>query len=127
MDALSSAAAMKVNRNLQLTLMASSQYRLLAGRIGRGYDQAKSRHRFRDFVEAKAKAKAKVRISESEIVVQFQNHAHDSNDKNYHIYVIIRTFLPRIPFANREGKTRQYFAFRVFGCSRRRENGWRIS
>ncbi len=37
MDALSSAVAMKVNCDLQLTLMASSLYRLLAGRIGRGY------------------------------------------------------------------------------------------
>ncbi|MGZ3396248.1 MAG: transposase, partial [Isosphaeraceae bacterium] len=36
MDALSSAVAMKVNCDLQLTLMASSLYRLLAGRIGRG-------------------------------------------------------------------------------------------
>jgi uncharacterized membrane-anchored protein YjiN (DUF445 family) len=36
MDALSSAVAMKVNCNLQLTLMASSLYRLLAIRISRG-------------------------------------------------------------------------------------------
>ena len=34
MDALSSAVAMKVNCDLQLTLMASSLYRLLAVRIG---------------------------------------------------------------------------------------------
>ena len=52
MDALSSAVAMKVDCDLQLTLMASSLYRLLAGRIGRGYEQAKSRHLFRDFVDA---------------------------------------------------------------------------
>ena len=54
MDALSSAVAMKVNCDLQLTLMASSLYRLLAGRIGHGYEQAKSRHLFRDFVDATA-------------------------------------------------------------------------
>ena len=36
MDALSSAVAMKVDCDLQLTLMASSLYRLLAARIGRG-------------------------------------------------------------------------------------------
>ena len=45
---------MKVNCDLQLTLMASSLYRLLAGRIGRGYEHAKSRHLFRDFVDATA-------------------------------------------------------------------------
>jgi len=73
MDALSSAVAMKVNCDLQLTLMASSLYRLLAGRIGRGYEQAESRHLFRDFVEATAK----VRIAESEIVVCYQKRAHN--------------------------------------------------
>ena len=40
MDALSSAVALKVNCDLQLTLMASSLYRLLGCRIGRGYEQA---------------------------------------------------------------------------------------
>lgn len=36
-DALASAVAMKVNCDLQLTLMASSLYRLLGARIGNGY------------------------------------------------------------------------------------------
>ena len=54
MDALSSAVAMKVNCDLQLTLMASSLYRLLAVRVGNGYETAKSRHLFRDFVDASA-------------------------------------------------------------------------
>jgi hypothetical protein len=73
MDALSSAVAMKVDCDLQLTLMASSLYRLLAGRIGRGYEQAKSRHLFRDFVDATAH----VTIRESEIIVRYQNRAHN--------------------------------------------------
>ena len=73
MDALSSAVAMKVNCDLQLTLMASSLYRLLAGRIGRGYEHAKSRHLFRDFVDATAE----VTITESEIVVRYQKRAHN--------------------------------------------------
>jgi len=72
MDALSSAVAMKVDCDLQLTLMASSLYRLLAGRIGRGYEHAKSRHLFRDFVDATAH----VTIRESEIIVRYQNRAH---------------------------------------------------
>ena len=73
MDALSSAVAMKVNCDLQLTLMASSLYRLLAGRIGRGYERAESRHLFRDFVNATAR----VRITESEIVVGYHKRAHN--------------------------------------------------
>ncbi|MDH7514211.1 MAG: hypothetical protein QHH14_14815 [Clostridiales bacterium] len=73
MDALSSAVAMKVNCDLQLTLMASSLYRLLGTEIGRGYQTATSRHLFRDFVEATAQ----VQILEKEIVVQFQKRAHN--------------------------------------------------
>lgn len=73
MDALSSAVAMKVNCDLQLTLMASSLYRLLAQRIGNGYETAKSRHLFRDFIDASAH----VMITEREVVVRFQKRAHN--------------------------------------------------
>lgn len=73
MDALSSAVAMKVNCDLQLTLMASSLYRLLGMEIGQGYQTATSRHLFRDFVEATAQ----VQIFDKDIVVQFQKRAHN--------------------------------------------------
>jgi hypothetical protein len=73
MDALSSVVAMKVNCDLQLTLMASSLYRLLGMEIGQGYQTANSRHLFRDFIEATAQ----VQILEKEIVVQFQKRAHN--------------------------------------------------
>jgi hypothetical protein len=73
MDALSSAVAMKVNCDLQLTLMASSLDRLLACRIGRGYEQAKSRHLFRDFVDATAA----VTITGTEIQVRYHKRAHN--------------------------------------------------
>jgi hypothetical protein len=73
MDALSSAVALKINCDLQLTLMASSQYRLLAVRIGHGYEVAKSRHLFRDLIDASAE----VSITEDEIVVRFQKRAHN--------------------------------------------------
>jgi Transposase DDE domain len=73
MDALSSVVAMKVNCDLQLTLMASSLYRLLGTEIGQGYQTATSRHLFRDFVEATAQ----VHILETEVVVQFQKRAHN--------------------------------------------------
>jgi hypothetical protein len=73
MDALSSAVAMKVNCDLQLTLMASSLYRLLGARIGKGYERAKSSHIFRDFVHANAQ----ISIDTGEILVRFQKRAHN--------------------------------------------------
>ena len=73
MDALSSAIAMKVNCDLQLTLMGSSLYRLFAAEVGKGYESAKSAHIFRDFIDASAN----VMITEREIVVRFQKRAHN--------------------------------------------------
>jgi len=73
LDALSSAVALKVNCDLLLTLMASSLYRLLGQRVGHGYETAKSRHLFRDFVNATAT----VRVTEEEIQVRFQRRAHN--------------------------------------------------
>jgi len=73
MDALSSAVAMKVNCDLQLTLMASSLYKLLGQQIQEGYEKAKSRHIFRDFVDATAL----VDIGPGDITVQFQKRAHN--------------------------------------------------
>lgn len=73
MDALSSAVAMKVNFDLQLTLMASSLYRLLGAKIGNGYENAKSRHIFRDLIDATGK----INITENEIIVHFQKRAHN--------------------------------------------------
>jgi hypothetical protein len=73
MDALSSAVAMKVNLDVQLTLMASSLYRLLGSKLGKGYQKAKSRQIFRDFIDATATLK----ISKDEILVRFQKRAHN--------------------------------------------------
>jgi hypothetical protein len=73
MDALSSAVAMKINCDLQLTLMASSLYRLLGAKIGNGYQRAESRHLFRDLVNATAS----VAITDQEIHVRFQKRAHN--------------------------------------------------
>jgi len=73
MDALSSAVAMKVSCDLQLTLMASSLYRLLGERIGNGYATARSQHIFRDFINAVAH----VTIGERQITVRFQKRAHN--------------------------------------------------
>ena len=67
MDALSSAVAMKVNCDLQLTLMASSLYRLLGARIGNGYGHAKSAYLLRHFVNASAQ----ITLTDSDVRVQF--------------------------------------------------------
>lgn len=73
MDALSSAVAMKITCDLQLTLMASSLYRLLGAQIGRGYEEAKGRHIFRDFIDAVGL----ITLTDNEIIVQYQKRAHN--------------------------------------------------
>ena len=72
-DALSSAVALKVNCDIQLTLMASGLYRHLGQRLGNGYEVAKSRHLFQDFIDATAL----IAIDEKTICVQFQKRAHN--------------------------------------------------
>jgi hypothetical protein len=73
MDALSSAVAMKVNCDVQLTLVASSLYRLLGQRVGNGYETAKSRHIFRDLVNGSAH----VYIEADSITVRLHRRAHN--------------------------------------------------
>src|SRR5574341_824570 len=73
MDALSSSVALKVDCDLQLTLMASSLYRLFGAQIANGYETAKSRHIFRDFIDATAQ----ISISRDEVLVKFQRRAHN--------------------------------------------------
>ena len=73
MDALSSAVPMKVDCDLQLTLMGSSLYRLFGNELGQGYERAKSRTLFRDFIDAHAT----VDIGQREVTVRFQKRAHN--------------------------------------------------
>ena len=72
-DALSSAVALKINCDLQLTLMGSSLYRMLGARIGGAYASAESRHLFRDFIEASAR----VCIGPKTVEVHFGKRAHN--------------------------------------------------
>jgi hypothetical protein len=72
-DALSSSVPMKVDCDLQLTLMASSLYRLFGQQIGQGYESAKSQTLFRDFINATAT----VDMAEDLILVRFQKRAHN--------------------------------------------------
>lgn len=73
MDALSSSVPMKTDCDLQLTLMASSLYRLFGEKIGNGYETAKSRHIFQNFIEATAT----IHINENKVIVKFQKRAHN--------------------------------------------------
>src|SRR5215470_1819926 len=73
MDALSSAVAMKITCDLQLTLMASSLYRLLGAQVGRGYEEAKGRHIFRDFIDAVGL----ITLTDHELIVRYQKRAHN--------------------------------------------------
>lgn len=73
MDALSSAVPMKVDCDLQLTLMGSTLYRLLGSKVGKGYEVARASHIFRDFVDATAH----ISLTHKDIVVRFQKRAHN--------------------------------------------------
>jgi transposase len=73
MDALSSTVALKVNFDLTATVLASTLYRLLASRIGNGYQTAKFARIFRDFISATAH----IDIDETRITVRFQKRAHN--------------------------------------------------
>lgn len=73
LDALSSAVALKVNCDVQLTLLASSLYRYLGQRIGEGYETAKSRHLFGDFIDATAT----LVIDQKTVLVRYQKRAHN--------------------------------------------------
>ena len=73
MDSLSSAVALKVNCDVQLTLMASSLYRHFGERIGHGYETAKSMHLFSHFINATAT----IEIDEQRIWIRYQKRAHN--------------------------------------------------
>ena len=73
LDALSSAVPLKIEIDLQLTLMASSLYRLLARRIARDMETAKPRALFEKLV----RTRASIRIRDDYIVVTLPRRAHN--------------------------------------------------
>ena len=73
MDALSAAVPMRIDLDVQLTLMASSLYRILGIRVGQGFEVAKARTIFRKLVNASAA----IRITEDEIIVTLGRRAND--------------------------------------------------
>jgi hypothetical protein len=73
MDALSSMVGMKVDFDMQLTLMASSLYRMMARQIGREYVHAKAKTIFRNLLDVSGK----VEITAASVVVTFDKRAHN--------------------------------------------------
>jgi hypothetical protein len=73
LDALSSMVGLKIDFDLQLTLMASGLYRLLAGQVGGEYRQAHAKTLFRNLLDVSAK----VRVEEEAVVVTLDKRAHN--------------------------------------------------
>jgi hypothetical protein len=73
LDALSSMVGLKVDFDLQITVMASSLYRLMADRIGREYDKAQAKTIFRNLLDVSAT----VQVGGSEVVVMLDKRAHN--------------------------------------------------
>ncbi len=73
LDALSSMVGMKVDFDLQITLMASSLYRLLAKRIGREYERATAKRMFRNLLDVSAT----VKVDEKQVTVLIDKRAHN--------------------------------------------------
>src|SRR5215831_2652583 len=72
-DALSSMVGMKVDFDMQLTLMASSLYRIMAQRIGREYVHAQAKTIFRNLLDLSGK----VEVNSANVVVTFDKRAHN--------------------------------------------------
>ncbi len=73
LDALSSMIGLKVDFDLQITLMAASLYRLMAGRIGREYERSQAKKIFRNLLDVSAN----VIVSDDEVVVKLDKRAHN--------------------------------------------------
>jgi hypothetical protein len=73
LDALSSMVGLKVDFDLQITLMASSLYRLMAARIGREYERAQAKKIFRNLLDASAT----VIVEKKEVTVKLDKRAHN--------------------------------------------------
>ena len=73
LDALSSMVGLKVDFDLQITLMASSLYRLMADQIGREYERAQAKKIFRNLLDVSAT----VTIQEQEVIVKLDKRAHN--------------------------------------------------
>jgi hypothetical protein len=73
LDALSSMVGLKVDFDLQITIMASALYRLMADRIGREYAKAQAKTIYRNLLDVSAT----VQIAEAGVTVTMDKRAHN--------------------------------------------------
>ena len=73
LDALSSMVGLKVDFDLQITLMAAALYKLMAARIGREYERAQAKKIFRNLLDVSAT----VIVCDDQVVVRLDKHAHN--------------------------------------------------
>ena len=73
LDALSSMIGLKVDFDLQITLMAAALYRLMAGRIGREYERSQAKKIFRNLLDVSAT----VVVTEETVIVKLDKRAHN--------------------------------------------------
>jgi hypothetical protein len=73
LDSLSSMIGLKVDFDLQITLMAAALYKLMALRIGREYERAQAKKIFRNLLDVSAT----VIVCDDEVVVRLDKHAHN--------------------------------------------------
>lgn len=73
LDALSSMIGLKVDFDLQVTLIASTLYRLLAEKVGAGYDHAQAKTLFRNLLDVSATGT----VEPSRVVVTLDKRAHN--------------------------------------------------
>src|ERR1039457_3729096 len=72
-DALSSRVGMKVDFDMQLTLAATSLYRMMAQRIGREYSPSQAKSVFRNLLDLSGK----VEVTATSVVVTLDKRAHN--------------------------------------------------
>src|ERR1035437_6117033 len=72
-DALSSMVGMKVDFDMQLTLAASSLYRMMAQRIGREYSHCQAKTVFRNLLDLSGK----VEVTATSVMVTMDKRAHN--------------------------------------------------
>jgi hypothetical protein len=73
LDALSSMVGLKIDFDLQITLMAASLYRLMAEKIGREYERSQAKKIYRNMLDVSAT----VVVTEDEVTVTIEKRAHN--------------------------------------------------
>ena len=73
LDSLSSMVGLKVDLDLQLTIMAATLYRIMAQRIGREYRRATAKTLFRNLFDVSGQ----ITLTGSEVIVELTRRAHN--------------------------------------------------